>query len=401
MTYLDHAATTPVLPSVVEAMTAAMAQGGNASSLHTSGRAARRRVEEARESLARDLGARPSEVIFTSGGTESDNLAVAGIYRARVRENPGRCRILASPTEHHAVLDVLEYLEQYEGAVLGWLEVDDYGRVHADTLAAAIAENPADVALVTVMWANNEVGTVNPIRELAQVAHGAKIPMHTDAVQALGQLPVDFGRCGADAMTITGPKVGGPTGVGLLLLSREVSVVPILHGGGQERGVRSGTLDVAGIIGLAVAVADAQANRVERALFLAGLRDDLIAGVTELVEDVVVAGDPGQSLVDGGPSRLPGNAHLRFPGCEGDSLLMLLDARGIECSTGSACTAGVARPSHVLLAMGVPEQEARGALRFSLGHTSTEADVAALLGAIGPVVERARKAAMAGARRRS
>ncbi len=401
MTYLDHAATTPVLPAVVAALTSAMAECGNASSLHTSGRAARRRVEESRESIARDLGARPSEVIFTSGGTESDNLAVAGIYLARVRADPARRRILASPVEHHAVIDVLGYLEANERATISWLEVDDYGRVHADTLAAAIAENPADVALVTVMWANNEVGTINPIRELAGVAHASGIPLHTDAVQALGQVPVDFGACGADAMTITGHKIGGPTGVGVLLLSRDVAVVPILHGGGQERGVRSGTLDVAGIRGLAVAVADAQAGRVERAEMLTALRDQLIAGVTALIDDVVVAGDPGQSLVDGGPSRLPGNAHLRFPGCEGDSLLMLLDARGIECSTGSACTAGVARPSHVLLAMGVPEAEARGALRFSFGHTSTAADVQAVLEAIGPVVERARKAALAGARRRS
>ncbi len=400
MTYLDHAATTPVLPAVVAAMTAAMAECGNASSLHTSGRAARRRVEEARESIARDLGARPSEVVFTSGGTESDNLAVAGIYLARLRADRAKCRILASPVEHHAVLDVLEYLQDNEGAQISWLEVDDYGRVHADTLAAAIAENPADVALITVMWANNEVGTINPVRELATVAHAHGIPLHPDAVQALGQVPVDFGASGADAMTITGHKVGGPTGVGVLLLSRDIAVVPILHGGGQERGVRSGTLDVAGIRGLAVAVADAQAGRLERAEVLTRLRDDLIAGVAARVVDVVLAGDPGQSLVDGGPSRLPGNAHLRFPGCEGDSLLMLLDARGIECSTGSACTAGVARPSHVLLAMGVPEEEARGALRFSLGHTSTSADVEALLDAIGPVVERARKAALAGARRR-
>ena len=257
MTYLDHAATTPVLPAVVDVMTAAMTHTGNASSLHTSGRTARRRIEESRESIARDLGARPSEIIFTSGGTESDNLAVAGIYLARVRADPARRRILASPTEHHAVLDMLEHLEANAGAVIGWLEVDDYGRVHADTLAAAIAENPQDVALVTVMWANNEVGTVNPIRELAAVAHAHGIPLHTDAVQALGQLPLDFGACGADAMTVTGHKIGGPTGVGVLLLSREVEVVPILHGGGQERGVRSGTLDVAGISGLAVAVSDA------------------------------------------------------------------------------------------------------------------------------------------------
>ncbi len=401
MTYLDHAATTPVLPAVVAAVTAAMAHCGNASSSHTSGRAARRKVEESRESIARSVGARPSEVLFTSGGTEADNLAVTGVFRARARKDPRRRRILISATEHHAVLDTVEYLAAREGAEVGWLEVDGYGRVHADTLAAAIAENPADVALVSVMWANNEVGTVNPIRELATVAHAHAIPLHTDAVQALGQVPLDFGRSGADAMTITGHKVGGPTGVGALLLSRELAVEPILHGGGQERGVRSGTLDVAGIAGLAVAVEDAHLFRAGRAEMLAGLRNDLIAGLLEQFPDVVVAGDPGQSAVDGGPSRLPGNAHVRFPGCEGDSLLMLLDAKGIECSTGSACTAGVARPSHVLLAMGVPEGEARGALRFSFGHTSTAADVTAVLTEIGPIVERARRAVLAGARRRS
>ncbi len=400
MTYLDHAATTPVLPAVVEVLTSAMTRTGNASSLHTSGRAARRRVEESRESIARDLGARPSEVIFTSGGTESDNLAVAGIYLARVRADPARSRILASPTEHHAVLDTIEHLAATAGATIGWLEVDDYGRVHADTLAAAIAENPQDVALVTVMWANNEVGTVNPIRELAAVAHAHGIPLHTDAVQALGHVPLDFGASGADAMTVTGHKIGGPVGVGVLLLSREVEVVPILHGGGQERGVRSGTLDVAGIAGLAVAVSDAVTGRVDRAKRLTQLRDSLVAGVMALIPDAVVSGDPGAGLVDGGPSRLPGNAHLRFPGCEGDSLLMLLDARGIECSTGSACTAGVARPSHVLLAMGVPEVDARGALRFSFGSASTPDDVQSVLEAIEPVVQRARHAAAAGARRR-
>ena len=401
MTYLDHAATTPVLPAVVDVLTSAMTRTGNASSLHTSGRTARRRIEESRESIARDLGARPSEVIFTSGGTESDNLAVAGIYLARVRADPARRRILASPTEHHAVLDVLEYLEATGGATIGWLEVDDYGRVHADTLAAAIAENPDDVALVTVMWANNEVGTVNPVRELAAVAHLHGIPMHTDAVQALGQVPLDFGASGVDAMTVTGHKIGGPTGVGVLLLSREVAVVPILHGGGQERGVRSGTLDVPGVLGLAIAVTDAVQGRVARAEKLTRLRNALIDGVTARIPDTKVSGDPGGGLVDGGPSRLPGNAHLRFPGCEGDSLLMLLDARGIECSTGSACTAGVARPSHVLLAMGLPEDDARGALRFSFGSTSTIDDVQAVLDAIEPVVERARSAAAAGARRRT
>jgi len=400
MNYLDHAATTPVLPEVVSAVSEAMSMTGNASSLHASGRAARRRVEESREAIAEVLGARPSEVIFTSGGTESDNIAVAGIYRARRSGDPRRRRILAPALEHHAVVDVIDDLVASEGAAVTWLEVDDFGRVHADTLAAAIAENPDDVALVSVMWANNEVGTVNPIRELASVARAHGIGFHSDAVQAVGQLPVDFGHCGADALTVTGHKIGGPTGVGVLLLRRETTVVPLVHGGGQERGIRSGTLDVAGVVGLAVAVRDAVAHRAERAAMLASLRDQLVAAVTTRFPDVVLSGDPGQSLVDGAPSRLPGNAHLRFPGCEADALLMLLDARGIECSTGSACTAGVARPSHVLLAMGLDERSARGALRFSFGHTSTVADVLAVDEAITPIVQRARRAALAGARRR-
>lgn len=400
MTYLDHAATTPVLPEVIAAMSQAMTLTGNASSLHTSGRAARRRVEESRERIADALGARPSEIVFTSGGTESDNLAVAGMYRARVSADPVRRRILAPVIEHPAVLDVVEHLVLHEGAAVTWLEVDDFGRVHADTLAAAIAENPADVALVTVMWANNEVGTVNPIRELVEVAHHHGVPFHTDAVQALGQLPVDFTRCGADALTVTGHKVGGPTGAGLLALRRDAPVVPIMFGGGQERSIRSGTLDVASIVGLAVAVADAVTHRADRAAAQATLRDDLVRAVAAKVPDVVLTGDPGAGLMEGGPSRLPGNAHLRFPGCEGDSLLMLLDAAGIECSTGSACTAGVARPSHVLLGMGLSEAAARGSLRFSFGRTSTAADVAAVADAIGPAVQRSRRAALAGSRRR-
>ncbi|GAA1998165.1 cysteine desulfurase [Nakamurella flavida] len=402
MTYLDHASTTPVLPAVITAVGAVMAHPGNPSSLHASGRRARRSVEEARESFAAALGARPSEVVFTSGGTESDNLAVTGFYRARRAEDPARRRILVAPVEHHAVLDVVEHLADPrtgEGAEIGWLEVDDYGRVHADTLAAAIAEDPSSVALVSVMWANNEVGTVNPVRELAAVAHAHGIPFHTDAVQAVGQLPVDFARSGVDAMTVSAHKFGGPVGVGALVVRRDAALVPVVFGGGQERGIRSGTLDVAGIVGMATALAEATGRQPEHAARLTDLRDALIAAVLERVPDVAVSGDPGQSLVDGGPSRLPGNAHLRFAGCESDALMMLLDARGIECSAGSACTAGVARPSHVLLGMGVEPADARGALRFSLGHSSTEADVRALAEVIAPVVERARRAAVAGARR--
>ncbi len=400
MTYLDHAATTPVLPEVVDAVSAAMSLTGNASSLHRAGRQARRRVEESRESIAADLGAHPSEVIFTSGGTESDNLAVAGIFRARRAADHRRTRILLPATEHHAVLDCAEALAGAHGADIGWLEVDDFGRVHADTLAAAIAEDPAAVAVVTAMWANNEIGTVNPIRELAAVAHARNIPLHTDAVQAVGALPVDFGACGADALTMTGHKLGGPVGVGVLLLRRETAAIPLAYGGGQERGIRSGTLDMPAIVGLAVAVRNAVAHRREQAARLIDLRDGLIAAVLGAVPDAVLTGDPGSSVMDGGPSRLPGNAHLLFPGCEADSLLMLLDAAGIECSAGSACTAGVTRPSHVLLAMGISQSAARGSMRFSLGHTSTRADVDALARVIGSVVKRARQAALAGAQRR-
>jgi cysteine desulfurase len=259
--------------------------------------------------------------------------------------------------------------------------------VRPETLAAALAEEPDAAALVSVMWANNEVGTVQPIAELVEIAHGYGVPFHTDAVQAVGTLGVSFAASGVDAMTVTGHKIGGPYGVGALLLGRGVDCVPVLHGGGQERDVRSGTLDTPGVVGFALATELAARDRAELAPRLTRLRDELIAGVRQVVPDVVLNGHPVH--------RLPGNAHLSFPGCEGDSLLMLLDARGIECSTGSACSAGVAQPSHVLLAMGADSARARGALRLSLGHSSTEADVRTVVEAIGPVVERARRASAA------
>ncbi|HJQ42084.1 MAG TPA: cysteine desulfurase family protein [Jatrophihabitantaceae bacterium] len=384
MPYLDHAATTPMLPEAVAAVSAALGELGNPSSQHTSGRRARRRVEEAREELAAAVGARPSEVIFTAGGTESDNLAVKGIYWARHDADPRRRRILASAVEHHAVMDAVEWLVAHEHAEAERLAVDRYGRLDPDTLRAAIAHDPESVALVTVMWANNEVGTVEPIAELAEIAHAHGIPFHTDAVQAVGSLPVDFAQSGVDALSLTGHKLGGPYGAGALLVRRDRDLVPLLHGGGQERDVRSGTLDVPGAIGLATATAIAVERRPLVAARVAALRDDLVTSVQNMLPDVVVNGHPSE--------RLPGIAHLSFPGCEGDSLLMLLDARGIECSTGSACSAGVARPSHVLLAMGADDVQARGSLRLSLGHTSTDDDVAAVIEAIGPAVERARNA---------
>ncbi|MBC2902928.1 cysteine desulfurase family protein [Streptomyces cupreus] len=386
MAYLDHAATTPMLPEAVEALAAHLTVTGNASSLHAAGRQARRTVEESRETLAEALGARPSEVVFTSGGTEADNLAVKGLYWSRRDTDPARTRVLASPVEHHAVLDAVHWLGEHEGATVEYLPVDEYGRVHPEALREAITRNPHDVALATVMWANNEIGTIMPTRELAETAAEFGIPLHADAVQAFGQLPVDFAESGLAAMTVSGHKIGGPYGIGALILGRDQAPVPVLHGGGQERQVRSGTLDVPAVASFAVAGRLAAEQREWFAREIGALRDDLIAAVRTAVPDAILGGDP----VD----RLPANAHFMFPGCEGDSLLLLLDAQGIECSTGSACTAGVAQPSHVLLATGTDPDLARGTLRFSLGHTSTEADVEAVAKAIGPAVERARAAGL-------
>jgi cysteine desulfurase len=384
--YLDHAATTPMVPAALASMTAELSGFGNPSSLHNAGRRARRVVEESREQIAAALGARPSEVIFTSGGTEADNLAVKGLFWARHTADTRRRRVLVGAAEHHAVLDSVRWLAERQGAQVGWLEVDAYGRVRPEVLRAAIEAEPDSVALVSVMRANNEVGTIQPVADLAAIAHEYGIWFHTDAVQAVGQLPVDFAAYGADAMTVTGHKIGGPVGAGALLLGRGVEPVPVLHGGGQERDVRSGTLDTPAIAAFATAVQLAAERQPEHAKYLAGLRDDLIRQVCAAVPDAILNGD------EPGHGRLPGNAHFSFDGCEGDALLMLLDAKGIACSTGSACTAGVAEPSHVLIAMGAGEARARGSLRFSLGHTSSQRDVDAVGAVIAEVVERARRA---------
>jgi cysteine desulfurase len=373
-----------MLPEAVEAYVAAAGHVGNASSLHAPGRHARRHVEEARERIAASLGARPSEVIFTGGGTESDNLAVKGIYWSRREAQPRRNRVVASAAEHHAVLDAVHWLGRAEGAQVSWLPVDGAGRVSIEALTEELDHHGDEIAVITAMWANNEVGTVQPVAELAALAASRGIPFHTDAIQAIGQVPVDFAASGAAALTATGHKLGGPSGVGALLLARDVGCEPLLHGGGQERDVRSGTLDVAGITSFATAVEIAVKGQAEFATRVGALRDDLMARVRSVVPDAVLNGDPEQ--------RLPANAHFSFPGCEGDALLLLLDAAGIACSTGSACSAGIAQPSHVLIAMGADDTCAKSTLRFTLGHTSTEADVAELAAALGPAVERARRA---------
>jgi cysteine desulfurase len=399
--YLDHAATTPMLPEAREAMCAQMEVVGNASSLHTSGRWARRVVEESRERIAKAVGARPSEVIFTAGGTEADNLAIKGTFMARRRADPTRTRVVVSAIEHHAVIDAVEFLVKEAGAQVTWVEPTHDGVVTPAAVKAAIASGPEpglgsapetgpeSVALVSVMWANNEVGTVQPVAEIADVAHEFGIPFHTDGVQGVGDLELDFAASGADLLTMSGHKCGGPLGVGALVARREVRLTPLLHGGGQERQVRSGTLDTPGIRGFAVAVETAVGRREAEAARLVRLRDRIIESALGLGLGITVSGlwEAGDGI-----RRLPGNAHLLVPDCEGDSLLYLLDAAGVECSTGSACQAGVPQPSHVLLAMGYAEDRARGALRLTLGHTSTDADVDVFLAALPNAVERARRA---------
>ena len=375
--YLDHAATTALLPEAAEAWRDAASRVGNPSSLHAAGRSARRLVEEARESIADDLHVRPSEVIFTSGGTEADNLAVKGLAWA----HPERPRILCSAIEHHAVLDPVVWLGE-QGREIDWLGVDALGRVDPSLVRERLG---SDVALCTVMWANNEVGTVQPIAEIAAACAEAGVPFHTDAVQALGQLPIDGSLPGLTSMALSGHKVGAPVGTGALILRRDARVVPVVHGGGQEREVRSGTLDAAGVAAFGVAVHHAVEAQAAHAARLVALRQDLIDGIMRLAPDAIVNGDPVE--------RLPANVHVSFPGCEGDTLLMLLDAAGVECSTGSACTAGVPEPSHVLEAMGVDPGLARGSLRFSLGCTSTSDDVDRVIEVLPAALERASRAA--------
>lgn len=381
--YLDHAATTQLRPEAAQAWLEAGQHVGNASSLHTSGRSARRTVEQARESIAEDLGVRPSAVIFTGGGTESDNLAIKGIFWARSTQGGPR-RIVTSAIEHHAVLDPVLWLQEHESAPVTFLEVDDRGVVSLDQLRTVL--ELGDVALVSIMWANNEIGTIQPVQEISLLCQEFHVPFHTDAVQACGQIELDLSNLGATAVTLSSHKIGGPVGVGALIIDPHQKVTPVLHGGGQEREIRSGTLDPASIAAFAAASRLATSQAHAHAEEMRDLQSYLIAGVQSVVPQAILNGPQP------GPSRLPNNIHFSFPGCEGDSLLMLLDAAGIDCSTGSACTAGIPEPSHVLLAMGVDEKTARASLRFSLGRGSTAADIDQLIDALPVVVERAIRA---------
>ena len=389
--YLDHAATTPMLPAAIAAYAEAMGVVGNPASVHSQGQNAKRMLEESREVVAASLACDPIEVVFTGSGTEAINLGIKGLFWARAP----RRRVLVPGGEHHATLDTVEWLAQHEGAIVEWIPLDDQGRINLDALEAAIARDPLDIALVSVIMANNEVGTIEPVYEVAALAAAHGIPVHVDAVAAYGYIPVDFralSAVGVSALSVSAHKVGGPVGIGALVLGRATTVEPLIHGGGQQRKVRSGTQDVAAAVSFAVAASAVREQQLAgegsvEAARLAALRDRVIAGVAIVAPRAVLNGD--QTL------RLPGNAHFSFPGCEGDSLLFALDVAGVSVSTGSACQAGVPEPSHVLRAMGRSESGSRGALRITLGHTSTDADVDALLAALPAAHAQALAAGMA------
>jgi len=395
--YLDHAATSPLRPEVLAAYTAALPLVGNPSSIHGHGQAARELLEQGRDRVSASLGADTAEVVLTGGGTEAVNLGIKGLYwqrAGRVAAEGGisrprtRNRIIVPQAEHHATIDSVEWLAAHEGAVLDWIEVDELGRIRLDALEAALAVGGDDVALVTALWANNEVGTLQPVSEIVAAAARYGVPVHLDAIAAYGSVPIDFHASGAAALSVSAHKIGGPVGVGALLLARTATVEPLLHGGNQQR-ARSGTQDAAGASAFGVAAELATTNLAEHAARLAALRDRLVRGIQNTVPGATLRGDPDPA------GRLPGNAHFTFMGCEGDSLLFLLDVAGFSVSTGSACQAGVPEASHVLLAMGLSEADARGALRFTLGPDTTADEIDALLAVLPGVVEQARAAGMA------
>lgn len=394
--YLDHAATSPMPESVLEAYTKALRTVGNPASTHAHGQRSSELLEGARERIASALGCDPAETILTAGGTESINLALKGIYWARRRAGAGST-ILVAEGEHHAVVEAAEWLRDAQGARLRWLPIDTEGVLQPEVLAEAIEQEGAQdgeqgVALVSFLWANNEVGSVQPVAELAAVARAAGVPVHVDAVAALGQTAVDFRAAGVDALSVSAHKVGGPVGVGALVLGRRTAADPLLHGGSQQR-ARSGTQDVAGAVAFAAALdLHCGPGAERRTARLASLRDRLVAGVRSAVPEAVLRGADPSATLGGESARLPGNAHFTFPGCQGDSLVFLLDAAGVSVSVGSACQAGVAETSHVLLAMGVPQEDASGALRFTLSPDTTDEEIDALLEALPRAVELARAA---------
>lgn len=379
MVYLDHAATTDLRSESAQAWVAASQLTANPASLHRSGRSSRRLIEESRERIAAALGVAPSALVFTSGGTESDNLAVIGTVAARRLADPAQRLIVLPRLEHKAVLEPAVALG--EDAVVWW-EADSSGHLDPKDLESLLAEHAGEVALVCLMAVNNEVGAIEPVAAAGRVCARFEVPLHTDAVQALGVVPLDL----ADVATaaFSAHKVGGPMGVGVLYASAAASMTPLVRGGGHESGLRSGTLNVPGIAAAAVAIEAAVQQRAQHVDHQARLRERLLAGLSPDLDYRLNSDGAG----------VPGIVNVSFAGCESDALMMLLDAAGVAVSTGSACTVGIPQPSHVLLAMGRSPVEARSALRISTGRTSAEADIDALLAALPEAVSRARRAGM-------
>jgi cysteine desulfurase len=372
--YLDHAATTPMADAAIAAMTSSLSKIGNPSSLHTQGRATRKDIEDAREVIAKALGALASEIIFTGSGTEADNAAIKGLFW-----KSGKKLIVISSVEHHAVLDPARWLVEHEGAELIEIPVTKDGLVDLDFLNKLIQQRGTEIALISVMHSNNETGVIQPVAEVVKLA--GEIPVHTDAVQSFTKVPLSYKDLGVTSMALSAHKVGGPLGIGVLVLRRAYEIPALLHGGGQEREIRSGTLNAPSIVAFAAAVENSNYDSAR----VSALRDRFEAGVLAVAPDAYVNGVAAP--------RLPGITNVTFPGTQSDSLLLLMDSEKVSCSTGAACSAGVHRPSHVLLAMGHTEISAQSSLRFSCGATTTEADIDFALSVLPTVIERGRAAA--------
>ena len=374
--YLDHAATTPMVESSLIAMTNQLAALGNPSSLHTHGRATRKTLEDARELVAKEVGCLPSEVIFTASGTEANNIALKGLYWAG--RDSGKHLVVISSIEHHAILDPAHWLAKHESAEVIEIPVDIDGIIDLAFLKHLVESRGNEIAVISVMHSNNETGVLQPINEVVAIA--GEIPVHTDAVQSFKKTPLSFSQLGVIALSISAHKIGGPLGIGALILKRAVEIPSLLHGGGQEREIRSGTLNAPGIVGFATAAASSHYD----AAAVAELRDRFVSSVQSLIPDAVVNGL--------GSMRLPGIVNITFPGTQSDTLLLLMDAQHISCSTGSACSAGVHEASHVLLAMGHSEITAQSSLRFSFGATSTANDCDFVVSVLPDVIARGRAA---------
>ena len=384
--YLDHAATSPIRASVLELYVATLSEIGNPASVHSFGQHSRQILEQAREEIAKAINCDRNEVIFTSGGTESDNLAIKGIYWDVNSKDPSKNVIVSAAAEHHAVLDAINWLVDSQNAELYLIPNDDQGVLDIAALERYLEQNAARVALISVMWANNELGVIHPVSEITKIARSYHIPVHSDAIAALGHIPVDFAESGLAAMTITGHKLGGPVGSGALILRRDQKLTPVNHGGGQERNLRSGTPDAASAAALALTITEAITDQENLAQKHKIMSQRIIAGVKQIASDVIVSAENAP--------RLPNNVHFRFPGCLGDSLLFLLDHDGVSISTGSACTAGVSGPSHVVLSLGASNDEAMGTLRITLGHSTKDQDIEAFLEAFPKAYQGAKKAGL-------